>query len=362
MNVARDVVAGRSAAALDLDPACDHSPQVAIVIPCFKVADSVARVIERIGPIARWIICVDDCSPDDVAAVIGRVAERDPRVLLVRHTTNQGVGGATCTGYREALKLGADIIVKLDGDGQMDPRLVPNLVSPIIRGEADYVKGNRFFSLETLHRMSATRVIGNAGLSFLSKLSTGYWDLFDPTNGYTAIEGRVAAALPLDRLSRQFFFESDMLFRLSTLRARVLDLPMRGLYEDESSNLSELHSLGSFPFLHARNLVKRIGYMYFLRGFSVASISLIAGLVFLAFGIAFGVSAWFDSRATGVVASAGTVMLAALPIILGIQLILSFLAHDVAMTPTRAIHRDMKSVTVMAEGMDQSGPDRPDAG
>ena len=212
MNVARDTVVDRTAAALDLDPACDRSPQVAVVIPCFKVADSVARVIERIGPIARWIICVDDCSPDDVAAVIGRVAQRDPRVLLVRHATNQGVGGATCTGYREALKRGVDIIVKLDGDGQMDPRLIPNLVSPIARGEADYVKGNRFFSLETLHRMSASRVIGNAGLSFMSKLSTGYWDLFDPTNGYTAIEARVAAALPLDRLARQFFFSRTCSF------------------------------------------------------------------------------------------------------------------------------------------------------
>lgn len=111
----------------------------------------------------------------------------DPRVTVVKHEKNKGVGGAVMTGYRAAIADGAKVIVKIDGDGQMDPSLLREFVMPILGGEADYTKGNRFYDLSNISRMPAMRLFGNAGLSFLAKLSTGYWNIFDPTNGYTAI-------------------------------------------------------------------------------------------------------------------------------------------------------------------------------
>ena len=129
------------------------------------------------------------------------------------------------------------VVVKVDGDGQMDPRLIPSFVYPILRGEADYTKGNRFFDLESVRTMPRFRLLGNAILSFMTKLSSGYWNLFDPTNGFTAIHTDVARHLPFDKISRRYFFETDILFRLNTLRAVVVDVPMEAKYGDEVSNL-----------------------------------------------------------------------------------------------------------------------------
>jgi glycosyltransferase involved in cell wall biosynthesis len=298
---------------------------------------------------------VDDACPDGSASAIARCAAADPRVRLLAREANGGVGAATCSGYRAAIDAGADIIVKLDGDGQMDPRLIPYFARPIANGDADYVKGNRFFSIETLLQMSPMRIVGNAGLSFITKLSTGYWDLFDPTNGFTAIEARVAEALPLEKLSRRFFFESDLLFRLGVLRARVVELPMVGHYGRERSSLSEWKALCTFPFLHLRNLWKRVLYTYFLRSFSIASLNLILGFVLLLFGVGFGAIHWIESYEGGMVSSPGTVMLAALPILLGLQMLLSFLSHDVAMVPSTAIHPKLYRIRVLAGFEDNEG-------
>ena len=322
---------------------------VAVVIPCYRVARSIAAVIERVGPEVRWIFCVDDGCRDGSGAAIEAAARRDPRVQLLRHDRNRGVGAATCTGYRAAVAAGAEVIVKLDGDGQMDPGLIASFVEPIARGEADYVKGNRFFSAETVRRMRAVRLVGNAGLSFMTKLSTGYWDLFDPTNGYTAIAGSLAAAMPLDKLHPRYFFESDMLFRLATFRARVIELPLVARYGDETSHLGVWRALFTFPFLHLRNGVKRVLYGYFLRGFSLASLNLVLGLLLVGFGAGFGAVKWAEVAAAGQPATAGTVMLSALPILIGLQMLLSFLSHDIAMVPREAIHRRLHAIQVLEQ-------------
>ncbi|MDH5675468.1 MAG: glycosyltransferase family 2 protein [Myxococcales bacterium] len=241
----------------------------------------------------------------------------------------------------EASADGADILIKVDGDGQMDPSRIPQLIAPILRGDADYVKGDRFFSAETLRRMPWVRLIGNAGLSLMAKFSSGYWNLFDPTNGFTALEARVAQALPLDRIHPGYFFESDILFRLGVLRARVVELPLQAVYGDETSNLSVLHALLTFPFRHARNAIRRIGYSYFLRNFGIASLNLVSGSTLLTLGIVFGVQLGALWGATQEAATAGSVILAALPSLLGAQRLLSFIQHDVSDTPRSALHRHL---------------------
>src|SRR5690606_32052229 len=134
--------------------------------------------------------------------------------------------------------------------------LLPALVAPILAGDADYTKGNRFFDLAQIGRMPPIRIIGNAILSFMSKLSCGYWDMFDPTNGYTAIHARMARILPFEKISRRYFFETDILFRLNTFRAVVVDVPMDARYGEEVSGLRISRILGEFLFKHLRNLSK----------------------------------------------------------------------------------------------------------
>ena len=316
---------------------------VAVVIPCFRVSGTIISVIREVlrENIVSMVFCVDDACPDESGQIARQAFRDDSRVNVIFMTTNRGVGGATKVGYEAALSAGANIIVKLDGDGQMTPHHIPELVSPIIRGEADYVKGNRFFSLSSVSSMPLVRKIGNAALSFFNKLSSGYWNLFDPTNGYTAIEARVAAQIPFDKVNDRFFFEQDLLFRLSTVRACVVEMPMTAVYADEKSNLKVFQSLCRFPVLHAINGCKRIFYNYFLRNFSLASINLILGFLFLVAGVGFGTFQWTRSIALERAATAGTVMLAALPIILGIQLLLNFLAYDIAMVPREAIHKKL---------------------
>jgi hypothetical protein len=252
------------------------------------------------------------------------------------------VGGAVITGYRAAVRDGADIIVKLDGDGQMDASLIPYFIEPIQSGDADYTKGNRFYEIESVTKMPLLRMVGNAGLSFLTKLSSGYWGLFDPTNGYTAISARVVPYLPLEKLARGYFFESDILFRLNTLRAVVMDLPADAIYGDEISNLKVLREMPRFALKNTVNFSKRILYNYFVRGFNYASLELVLGLLLTGFGVVFGVTHWLRGMQMESLASAGTVMLAGLTIMVGIQMLLGFLQYDISNQPTIALQRKIK--------------------
>ena len=238
-----------------------------------------------------------------------------------------------------AIADGARVIVKIDGDGQMAPELLPQFVAPILEGLADYTKGNRFYDLTNIGRMPGIRLLGNAMLSFMSKFSTGYWDIFDPTNGYTAIHARVASHLPFDKISQRYFFESDMLFRLNIMRCVVMDIPMDAHYADEVSNLRIRSILGEFMFKHLRNFGKRIFYNYFLRDLSAASFHLLLGTCLTIFGLLFGAYQWTLSASMHVVSSAGTVMLAALPLLLGLQLLLAFISHDTQSVPRLPIHK-----------------------
>lgn len=308
-----------------------------MVVPCYKVSRHIARVISSIGDEIHAIYCIDDACPEDSVLHIQSCLQ-DPRVELIRHASNQGVGGAVISGYRKAIADGADVIVKLDGDGQMDPALIPIFIAPIVEGYADYVKGNRFFDLQEIRQMPLSRRIGNLALSFMSKASTGYWNIFDPTNGYTAIHAKIAARLPLDRISQRYFFESDMLFRLNTIRAVVVDVPMDANYGDETSNLNVRQALPEFFVKHLRNFCKRIAYNYYLRDLSLASLELVMGSALLLFGLVFGGWHWFVSATSGTPAPLGTVMIAALSLLTGMQLGLAFLGYDIANTPKHAIH------------------------
>jgi glycosyltransferase involved in cell wall biosynthesis len=338
----------------------EHPPRIAAIVPCFRVRDHVLDVLARIGPECNCIYVVDDACPERTGDHVQRFCT-DPRVRVLRHAENQGVGGAVITGYRAAIADGCDVLVKIDGDGQMDPALLPAICGPVVTGQADYAKGNRFYDLANIRRMPTARILGNVGLSFLTKLSAGYWDIFDPTNGYTAIHAAVARQLPLGKVSRRYFFETDMLFRLNTVRAVVVDVPMDARYGDESSSLRVTRALGEFLVKNVRNTVKRIFYNYFLRDFSVATLELVVGLALLTFGSVVGIDAWLTSARTGTPTLPGTVMLAGLPILAGLQLVLAFIGFDIASVPRRPLHRVLvrhPGVQTHTDALDVTAPQR----
>lgn len=303
--------------------------KIAVVIPSYKATNHIQGVIDGIGAEVHRIYVVDDCCPERTGEFVLQ-CNRDPRVHVLFNGVNEGVGGAVMHGYRQAILDGYDVLVKMDSDGQMDPRMLARLVRPIAQGQADYTKGNRFYDLEGIHRMPKIRIFGNAVLSFMSKVSTGYWRVFDPTNGYTAIAARVAEHLPWDKVSRRYFFETDLLFRLNILGAVVRDVPMDAVYGDETSHLKISKILPEFLAKHARNFGKRIFYNYFLRDLNIASLELVAGTTLFFFGLVYGGFHWFRALTTGLPTALGIIMLAALNILVGFQLLLAFLSYDMA--------------------------------
>ncbi len=321
------------------------TPKLAVVIPSFRVKAHILGVLADIGPEIHRIYVVDDACPEGSGDWVQESC-RDARVVVLRNAVNLGVGGAVMAGYKAAIDDGMSILVKLDGDGQMDAGLIMDFVQPILAGEADYTKGNRFFDLEKIRTMPGIRLFGNALLSFMTKASSGYWNLFDPTNGYTAIHADVARHLPMDKISQRYFFETDMLFRLNTLRAVVVDIPMDARYGEEVSNLRIGRILGEFLGKHFRNFIKRLFYNYYLRDLSLASLQLPVGLALMAFGGVFGACRWYLSSTTGSPASVGTVMLSAMPVMMGLQFLLAFIGQDMASIPNRPLHRSARAIGV----------------
>jgi dolichol-phosphate mannosyltransferase len=322
-------------------------PTIAVVIPAYRAARYISTVLSGIPEFVSFIVVVDDCSSDNTAEVVKQ--SDDTRVEILRNEKKLGVGGTVLTGYAKALELGAEIIVKMDSDGQMDPKYLLHLIIPILTGKADYTKGNRFLHKRQLTKMPIKRLIGNTGLSFLTKMASGYWNVFDPTNGYTAIHSAIIPLLDQNEISRRYFFESSMLIELGVVRAVVRDVNIPAVYQDESSSLSEIRSLFGFPPRLFKGFMRRLLTQYFIQDFGMFSLFLIVGLSFILFGFVFGVYHWYLSIYTSVVASTGTIMLAVLPIILGTQLLIQSVTVDIQNVPTEPLHAHLRMVNVLKD-------------
>ncbi|MCX2524833.1 glycosyltransferase family 2 protein [Larsenimonas rhizosphaerae] len=311
--------------------------KVAAIVPAYKVSFHICDLVRELLLWCDDIYIVDDLCPEQSGLLVQKEI-KNQKVHVLFHEFNKGVGGAVISGYRRAVADGATILVKVDGDGQMDPSLIPRFITPILRGHADYTKGNRFYDLANIFKMPRIRIFGNAALSFMAKLSTGYWNLFDPTNGYTAIHADVARLLPLSKVSNRYFFETDLLFRLSTFRAVVQDIPMDAKYDDEVSNLHVRSVLFEFACKHFKNFNKRIFYSYFLRDVSIASIELLLGSLLFVFGVIYGGANWIYSASQESATAVGTIVLSSTSLIVGLQLVLAFLGYDIQSTPKNILH------------------------
>jgi dolichol-phosphate mannosyltransferase len=305
--------------------------RVHVVIPAFNVAAHVGAVLRGIPDFVDTITVVDDGSSDGTAGAAKSVD--DPRVTVLQSGTNEGVGGATTRGFRHALEQGEGIIVKMDGDGQMDPADLPRLLEPLVAGQCDYAKGNRFLRSRELDRMPKARLAGNFVLTFLTKLASGYWNVFDPQNGYLAIPSSTLRLLDLDRLARRYFFENDMLINLNILDARVRDVAMPSRYGVEQSSMRLGRVLCSFPFHLFRGYWYRFYRKHVLRDFSPVALFMLTGLPLLAWGTGFGAYTWVQSWLHVQFASTGTVMLSVLPFLVGFELVLQALVLEIRDTP-----------------------------
>ncbi len=304
---------------------------IAIVVPAYNEEHFIEQVIAEIPPFVDHIVVVDDASLDTTYTRVKEIP--DSRIVLLRNSANEGVGGATINGYRKALELGSDIIVKVDGDGQMPLDHLPNLLDAILEKGYDYAKGNRFLESTALKRMPKIRLLGNALLTFLTKLASGYWNVFDPQNGFTAINACCLKMVDLNQVHKRYFFENDMLVQLNIHNFRVKDVPIPTIYGNEKSGIRITSVLFTFPWLLLHRFLYRVYHKYILRDFSPIALFLGLGSLLMAWGTGFGIYLWIKSILTHVQTSTGTVMLAVLPLILGFQLVLEALVLDIQETP-----------------------------
>ena len=230
---------------------------VAVVVPSYNEADKLPGTLTTIPDSIDQVLVLDDASSDRTASVAESLCL--PRLSVIVHPVNRGVGAAIVTGYRGALALGCDVAVVMAGDGQMDPADLPALLAPIASGQADYVKGNRFAHREIVSAMPLPRLLGNVVLSLLSRPATGHWSLFDSQCGYTAISRAALLALDLDRIFPRYGYPNDLLAKLWVAGMRCVDVPVRPVYGAAwRSGITLRTALYPVLFVIARAFVARL--------------------------------------------------------------------------------------------------------
>lgn len=303
---------------------------VAAVVPAYNEEQLIGRVIATMPEFVDRIFIVDDRSLDRTAEVVS--AQGDSRVRVIRHEVNTGVGGAILDGHRKVIEEGIDIAVVMAGDAQMDPAYLPNLLDPIIDDGYGFTKANRFFSMTSFAGMPRHRILGNVALAFMTKMASGYWHLFDPQNGYTAIRRTVLERLPMERISLGYQFENDLLIHLNILGTRARDVPVPALYGEETSKIRLGRVAPAILNLLVFGFWKRIWWKYVLWSFSPIAMLLFAGLALTLFGLVAGVlvaAAAFAHHTP----TAATVMISVGPLLVGINLLVQALVLDIQESP-----------------------------
>lgn len=308
--------------------------RIHVVIPAYNVARHLREVVKGLPAFVDAVIVVDDGSTDATLDEVRACA--DPRVTVITHPVNRGLGAAMVSAFQEVLRHADGIAVKMDGDGQMDPTLLARLLDPIVDGRCEYAKGNRFLLGRELDVMPRGRLVGNFVLTFLTKLASGYWNVFDPQNGYVAIRTDTLRLLDLDRLAQRYFFENAMLINLNIFNARVQDVAMPARYGTERSSMSLTRIVGTFPVRLFRGYWYRFYRKHVLRDFSPVALFMLTGLPLLGFGTLFGAHTWLQSYLHNQFASTGTVMLSVLPFLVGFELVLQAVVLEIVGTPRPA--------------------------
>jgi glycosyltransferase involved in cell wall biosynthesis len=305
--------------------------KIGVVVPAYCEQDHIAGVISTMPELVDLIVVVDDASPDQTGQIARDTA--DQRTEVIVHETNQGVGGAIITGHRRMIEAGLDVSVVMAGDGQMDPAHLPQLLDPIVNDGYGFTKANRFFSSTSFEGMPRHRVFGNMVLTILTKAASGYWNLVDPQNGYTACTVEVLRRLPLSKIHRRYDFENDILIWLNIADVRARDVNIPALYGSETSTMNLTRVAPRIAWTLLGGGWRRMWRKYILWSFSPIALLLLAGLILTVFGFAVGLWATIWSLTNGTSASTGTWLLGVAPAIVGIQFLVQGLVLDIQATP-----------------------------
>ena len=262
---------------------------ISVVVPAHNEEKLIGNVLKTIPAFVDHIVVVDDASSDRTGEIVKSKQEGDPRITYVRHPENTGVGGAIATGYKWARDKGIDISVVMAGDAQMDPRDLPSLLNPIADGEVDYAKGNRLFTGKAWRVIPKSRYFGNAILSFLTKIASGYWHIADSQSGYGAIALQVLKAIDLEGIYKRYGMPNDLLVKLNIYHFRVRDVPINPIYGiGEKSGLKIYKVVFTLSFLLLKLFFWRLKEKYVIRDFHPLVLFYLLGFVLTPIGVAFG--------------------------------------------------------------------------
>ena len=300
--------------------------RVGVVVPAYDEETLIAATLGGIPPLVDRIIVVDDGSSDRTSECA--LETGDPRVEVLSHERRSGVGAATLTGYRKAMAEELDVVVVMNGDNQMDPEDLPTLVEPVARGELDYAKANRLATGQAWQLIPKTRFFGNAVLSMLTKIASGYWHVADSQSGYTVVSREMLERLDLDRVYTSYGFPNDMLVHLNVWNARVRDFPSRPIYGvGERSNMRYRHVVPRIAWLLVRGFFWRLWEKYVKRDFHPLVFFYVMGFIATVAGVGLGLVV-VGFRIAGHSIPIATVVLVALLVISGLQFTLFAMWFD----------------------------------
>jgi len=306
---------------------------VAVVVPAYNEERLIEATLAEMPAFVDAVIVVDDASKDATVARATEFATSDGRVQVIANETNAGKGSCVVQGFERSLECGSDLVVLMDGDNQMPGEHLGTLLDAIIDNDLDGAKGNRFIaSPQALSTMPKYRLIGNILLTMMTKLSSGYWSIFDSQNGYWALRSRVLTRLDLNKLARRYDFENSLLINLNIVGARVRDVAIPARYGDEKSKIRLWRVTPRILTTLTFGLIRRLFYRYILYNFHPVALFLLAGIPLTLWGIGFGVFVVITALGDPV-ATTGTVMLAVLPFLMGFQLLLAALVLDILSEP-----------------------------
>jgi len=307
--------------------------KIGCTIPCYKGGQITIDLIKKLHCYVDLIVLVDDGCPFKTGNLAKDYFKDSDKLHIIQNKFNKGLGFSVKRGFKFLIEKECEVIVKIDADGQMKPDLIPFLVKPLFENKSDAVKGNRFTSIDHFISMPKIRIAGNIILTFLNKISTGYWELSDPTNGFLAFNRLALKKVRLEKLDNQYFFESDLLFQCSLVNIFFEQLPMKSVYGSEISSLNPLKQIIIFSKQHFINFFKRIIYQYFVLDFNAGSLEII-GFLFFSFSTLITFSkVYFRGLSIKEFASPGEANLISILFLVSIQLLLGILYFDSTYQP-----------------------------
>lgn len=310
--------------------------KISVVIPVYNVGETIISLLSKIPDYVDKIYLIDDSCPLGTGKIVKRSSLNISKLSIIFNEKNLGVGGAVKVGYGKSLLDNYDVVVKIDGDNQMDPDQIENLIKPLLSENIDYCKGNRFLNTFEIENYPSIRFYGNIFLSFMSKLSSGYWDIYDPVNGFTAIKSDVLKKVNFNKIDDGYYFESDMLYNLYLLKGKVKDIPVNIKYFKNSiQNMNIMKESFNFFFKNLNRTYKRVKKTYLLNNFSVGSFFILSFLINFFLTITYGGYNYFYNFFLKKFAPTGVVLLSSIFFLLTILSLMIFLIIDNLNNPNK---------------------------